>query len=246
MKVAIQQPHFWPWLGYLNKLAKVDNFVFMDSVQMEKGSYMYRNRVLNHQGKITYLTISGDKHGFMTKEYREICTKDSSVWKAKQLTLLRNAYGTSPYYKEVFEKILPLYDSEMDTICAYALQSTRILCDIFDITTPWSMLSKLQINEKARKNELVLDICKQIGADYYLSGNGARKYMDMSAFVQDGIQVVYQQFSHPEYPQVSVSEFVPGLSSLDMLFSCGIKKSKELFWHEVFAKNEFVCMDTKP
>lgn len=240
MKVAIHQPHFWPWLGYLNKIAKVNQFVLMDAVQMEKGSYMYRNRVLNQCGEIAYLTITGDKHGFLDKEFREISTKDEKVWKDKQRTLLRNAYGNSPYYEEVAEKILPLYDFEADTICAYALESVRILQELFDIKTPSILMRNLKLGEDARKNDLVMAICRQVGATAYLSGNGARKYMDLASFEHAGIHVAYQQFSHPEYKQLRSSEFVSGLSALDMLFSCGIEKSRELFWQEVYAKNEFV------
>ena len=244
MKVAIQQPHVWPWLGYLNKLAKVDKFVFMDSVQMEKGSYMYRNRVLNHRGEIVYLTISGNKHGFLDKEYREIHTKEEKVWKEKQLTVLYNAYGSSPYYKEVAERIFPFYEFEADTICAYALESTRILSEVFEINTQWILLSSLKCSDEARKNDLVLEICRQVGATDYLSGNGARKYMSLPSFKQSGIHVAFQQFSHPVYKQFSTSEFVPGLSALDMLFCCGIEKSKKMFWQEVYAKNEFSAIET--
>lgn len=239
MKVAIHQPHFWPWLGYLNKIAKVDKFVLMDSVQLEKGSYMYRNRVLNPRGEIAYLTISGEKHGFLDKEFREINTKDNQVWKDKQKNQLQNSYGKSPYYDQVAEKIMPLYDLEADTICDYALESIRILKELFSIETPGILLSSIALDADARKNDLVLEICQSVGANAYLSGNGARKYMDLDAFEQAGVKVAYQQFSHPVYTQCNSTEFVPGLSALDMLFNCGIENSKELFWQEVYANNEF-------
>ena len=36
MKVAIPQPHYLPWLGYLAKWAAADLLVFLDTVQYGK------------------------------------------------------------------------------------------------------------------------------------------------------------------------------------------------------------------
>ena len=49
MIVAAHQPHYLPWLGYLDKLAKADLFVVMDDLQYEAQNFQNRNRVkLNH------------------------------------------------------------------------------------------------------------------------------------------------------------------------------------------------------
>ena len=36
MILAIHQPHFLPWLGYLHRMAQVDAFVLLDHVQFER------------------------------------------------------------------------------------------------------------------------------------------------------------------------------------------------------------------
>ena len=43
--VGIHQPNFFPWLGYFNKLAHADEFVFLDSVQFSKAAGTWSNRV---------------------------------------------------------------------------------------------------------------------------------------------------------------------------------------------------------
>ncbi|HEC1781957.1 TPA: WbqC family protein, partial [Campylobacter lari] len=35
MKIAIMQPTFNPWLGYMYMIQSVDTFVFLDNVQFE-------------------------------------------------------------------------------------------------------------------------------------------------------------------------------------------------------------------
>ncbi|MBI3637246.1 MAG: WbqC family protein, partial [Candidatus Rokubacteria bacterium] len=45
MKVAIHQPHYLPWLGYLAKWAAADVFIVLDTVQYEKNGWQNRNRI---------------------------------------------------------------------------------------------------------------------------------------------------------------------------------------------------------
>ncbi len=85
---------------------------------------------------------------------------------------------------------------------------------------------------------MVLDLCKEVKADIYLSGNGARKYMDVSSFEAEGIKVQFQKFTLPEYSQMYTESFVPGLCGLDMLFNIGIEASRELLNQTLLQKEE--------
>ncbi len=68
----------------------------------------------------------------------------------------------------------------------------------------------------------LIDICKALGADAYLAGQGGANYMDVQRFEQNGIKVIVQDFKHPVYPQL-FDEFQPHLSIVDLLFNCGPK-----------------------
>jgi hypothetical protein len=70
---------------------------------------------------------------------------------------------------------------------------------------------------------MVLNMCRALGARAYLSGGGAsRGYLDVAAFERAGIEVLWQDFSHPQYEQRPPSTpFVEKLSALDLLFNCG-------------------------
>ena len=39
MIVAAHQPHYLPWLGYLDKIARADLFVVMDDLQFEPQNF---------------------------------------------------------------------------------------------------------------------------------------------------------------------------------------------------------------
>lgn len=233
MKVAIHQPHYFPWVGYLDKMAHADKFILLDKVQLEKGSYMYRNRILSNSGKICYLTVSAEKHGFLDKEYKEIVTRDNETWMPKQIAQLENAYAKSPYFSEVWEKVKLIFNNNSDKLCDIAINSIEIIRDILEIETEIITQSSVHYDETVKKNDLVLALCKAVDADVYISGNGARAYMNEASFIHEGIEVIYQKFNVPEYQQHWSSEFVPGLSILDMLFNCGIEQTKKLFWDNI-------------
>jgi hypothetical protein len=96
------------------------------------------------------------------------------------------------------------------------------LRNAFGIRTPLVRSSELGVG--GAKSELVLAICKAVGATTFLGGmGGSRTYLDTAAFEREGIRVEWQKFRHPEYPQCGAGSFTPGLSSVDMLLNCGAR-----------------------
>ena len=55
-KVAIMQPTFLPWTGYVALMDHVDEFVFLDHVQFDKRSWQQRNRIKTANGP-QWLTV---------------------------------------------------------------------------------------------------------------------------------------------------------------------------------------------
>ena len=45
MIVAIHQPHYLPWLGYLHRMAQADLFVVLDHVQFERRNRQNRSQI---------------------------------------------------------------------------------------------------------------------------------------------------------------------------------------------------------
>src|SRR5262249_11031495 len=56
MKVAIHQPCFLPWLGYLDRMARSDLFVLLDHVQFERRGYQNRTPI-RMEGEQRWLTV---------------------------------------------------------------------------------------------------------------------------------------------------------------------------------------------
>ncbi len=241
MRCAIHQPHFFPWLGYLDKMAKADAFVLLDEVQLEISSYMVRNRLAANNGQIGYLTMTIDRKGYLDRKYNEIETKNNDIWKQNGLNKLREYYRKAPGYQEVMEQLTPFFDQEYHTACEWAVASIKWLRGLLEIHTPLYFQKDLDYDTTQKRSDLVLSICQAMQADTYLSGRGGSvRYLDREKFAENGVKIVFQDFVHPVYPQRNTTEFLPGLSSLDMLFNCGIEQTKAVFWENVKRGNEFL------
>lgn len=124
-----------------------------------------------------------------------------------------------------------LIEIEMDTV--------NLIKGLLDIKTEVIYQSDLSYNRENKNSDLMKNLCISSGTDIYLSGNGARNYMNIESFERDGIRVCYQNFEYPVYQQFELETFVPNLSAVDMLFHLGIEHSREVFWNNVDRGKEF-------
>jgi hypothetical protein len=60
--------------------------------------------------------------------------------------------------------------------------------------------SDLELREEP--TDRLIDICKALGADTYLAGQGGADYMDLERFEKNGLKLIIQEFKHPVYPQL--------------------------------------------
>lgn len=234
MKVAIHQPHFFPWLGYFDKMAKVNKFILLDEVQFEKGSQMIRNRVISNDGTIKYISISADTKGFLERKYRDIEVKNLDQWRTKHISALSNYYRKADYVDEIMSLLVDFYQQNFRTLNEWTCDSIRLVREILGVSTPMVFQSEIDYNRNSKKSELVLSLCEAVGADFYISGKGGSiGYLNAEEFLKHGVGIEYQSFEHPVYHQCNSPSFISGVSVLDLLFNCGIEKSKSIFWDNV-------------
>lgn len=231
MKVAIHQPHFFPWMGYLNKMAQVEKFILMDEVQLTDKSNMFRNKFINKNGKEKFLTVCFVKKGYLNKRFKDIELNENIEWQKDHINFLKDTYRKSLYFNEIWELIEPIFLKDYHYLCDVSIDTVLLLRKIFNIPAEVILQSNLDYDKRAKKNELVISLCKSVKADIYLSGNGAKKYMDLDLFQNKGIKVFYQNFKYPQYKQINTNVFVPNLSSLDILFNCGVEGANKIFWN---------------
>lgn len=78
----------------------------------------------------------------------------------------------------------------------------------------------------------LIDLCRAVGADTYLSGADGHKYMDVGKFKEANIRLLTQAFKHPVYsqcwPKVGENGFLSHMSAIDLLMNCGPESLKIL------------------
>ena len=209
MRVAIHQPNYLPWMGYIEKIANSDIFVFFDDVQYSNQGGHNRNLIKTTNGKL-FLTVPVEQH--FGDKINEVRTKDELGWKTKHLNTITSYYKKAPYYHVVYPMMEELLGESYQNI---AQMNEAILVS-------WSRAFgfKTEFAIMGHRESKVIDICCLLGADCYLSGHGARSYQVEEHFTKRGIQLQYQSYETLVYPQLW-GEFIPNLSALDYIMNCG-------------------------
>jgi hypothetical protein len=226
MKLSIHQPSYFPWLGLLQKIASSDVYMVMDEVQLSDSAYQNRNLLLSLDQKVKFITIPFNRKDYLKRSICELELRDQ-LWRKNHINFISNAYKEHAFYAEIFPKLDDFYKAEYATLIEAIMASMWLCLDFFDIKTELIFQRDMSYDRDLKKGELVANLVSAAGADVYLSGLGATAYMDNDLF-EKGISVEYLNFSHPKYKQKNSTEFVSGLSCLDILFNLGIDDARLL------------------
>lgn len=220
MIISAHQPHFFPWLGYLDKIMQCDIFVILDTCQFRY--HYYQNRVkIKTSGGEQWITVPVEKNESIIKDVRI----SGDHWKKKMIKTLEMNYSKTPYFKDYWNRVKKIINKkrslleylDIDTICFFK--------NVLDMDVPIVLSSELDV--VGVKDDWILNVCKKLKADIYLSGINDKKYINEQSFLDFGIEVIYQEFEHPYYPQL-YGDFIEGLSGLDALFNVGAEGVKRL------------------
>jgi hypothetical protein len=227
-KVSIHQPSYFPWLGLLHKINLSDLYIYMDDVQLADRAYQHRNIFLTNQGDTKFLTVNTSK-----KEYRKLKIHElklsNSNWNVEHLNFLKENYRTHPFFSEVMKVITPFYKREYETLNDVLFESMILSFELLDIKTEVVKMSEMAYDRTKSKSDLILELILKSTHKGYLSGTGAKDYMNLEEYAKHGVQVEFQEFTHPVYEQKGADEFVVGLAVLDLFFNLGIEESRQLF-----------------
>jgi hypothetical protein len=217
--VAIHQPNYLPGLRLFDKLIRADIFVWLDSVPYSKNNWTNRNRIRSSNG-VSWLTVPVLTTGRLMQSIA-VARTDGSKWRSKHLKALQASYGRAPYGSALIKAMRPVYeDVSEDRLAEINLALTAVAVDWLDIRTPVARARDLDLPVGLGASELLLAICRRTEADTYVSGAGGRHYLDLALFERANVRVVFQEFVHPQYPQIH-GEFQPDLSVVDLLANLG-------------------------
>ncbi len=224
MIITTHQPIFFPWPGFFYKAMKADCMVLLDDVQFPRGrGWVNRNRLKNKQGEI-WLTVPIWKKGRGLQIIRKVEICNETDWRRKHLHSILQNYTNSPYLQEYFPILENIYHENHRLLIDLNLQIIKFFWEALVLKTELYLHSELGVTGKA--TELIINICKHLQADTYLTFPVAEKHLDVLQMNRSRIQIEFSSFHPPIYPQLW-GEFIHNLSTLDMLLNCG-EKSRDI------------------
>lgn len=227
--VVGHQPQYLPHLGLFNKIAKGDKFVFVDNVQYLKKSWQNRTLVKGRDGKEIALTIPVRTKGRFYQKIRDV--EISNFYSLqKHLKTIELNYRKTAGYDDVMSIIAKHYEHEIKYLVDLTIPLIRECFTLLGIETEVFVGHELGL-EKSR-TELLIEICQKTNSNTYLSGQGARDYLQPELFLERNLTHLYNEYEHPHYRQEGRA-FLKGMSVLDLLFNEGIDQARKIFWATV-------------
>jgi hypothetical protein len=220
--LAAHQPHYLPWLGYLDKIRRADKFLIVDHVQFERKNFQNRTRVPapSEPEGWRWLTVPV----VQTSRDETILEKrlaEDTRWRRKHCLALEQIYRAAPYYALYGPRLRGILEADWSKLLDLNVSLLQFFLDVLEIRTPLGLTSEMG-PIPGQKSDFVLNMCRMAGATTYLSGEGgSREYLDLEAFRVGGVDIQWQSFKHPDYPRGEGEKQLRGITALDLIFYCG-------------------------
>lgn len=224
MKIVITQPTYLSWIGYYGLIDLADIFVFYDDVQFERRSWQCRNKIINLNSKEGYqwLTVPIIHNGQQEK-INEVNINYGQNWQENHWKAICHSYCKTPYFKKYAEQIECIYNEKFNTISELNIYIIMQISKLIGVSCNNFILSSDIKNVQGSKTDRLLSVIDNLNLDsekQYISSVKAKAYLEIEKFKNQGIDVYWFDYIHPQYNQMNTS-FIPYLSILDLLFNEG-------------------------
>ena len=222
MKITIHQANYFPYPGFFQKVSLSDVYVVLDKAQFQFDT-TNRNKIITPNGSWTRISVP-IKKGQKFFENRNVEINNDLPWAKENWNLIQKSYNESPFFYLYKDFLDSIYKKRWNLIFNLNLQILKKIFDWLDIKTEIVLESELNVTGTSSKR--LLNICKKLGADTYISGIGGKRYLDEKLFEKNRIILKYQNYNPITYHQYRPKSFIPNLSIIDLLANVGSESGK--------------------
>jgi hypothetical protein len=236
MNIAISQSMYFPWVGLLELIRLTDIFIHYDDVQYPRSRGGFYNRVqLKMASDNKWMTVPlRDPH--QGQLINQTLIDNRIDWRTQHRDMLKQAYLKAPFRDEMLSLVDQVFVKKYATLSDLSRESILSMAKYFDLIGNRKFIDSMQLAVSGSASLRLHDICCKEEASVYLTGHGARNYLDHELFEKSGIRVNYMNYRMKPYPQLH-GEFTPYVSALDLIANCGkegvdVICSEAIYWKE--------------
>ncbi len=224
MKLAIMQPYFFPYLGYVQLMNAVDVFVFYDDVNFITRGWINRNNILSRTGPQRFTLEL--KKASLNKKINEIQIGGN---RAKLLRSIEMNYRRAPFFSQAMPYVRDCLEYETDHLASLLHHNLEALAGLLGLETRFLVSSQLEnSHQDLSGTDRILAICKELATDHYINAEGGKALYANKPFADENIDLSFLHHTPVEYEQFpKMPDFVPNLSVLDALMFVGIDGVKD-------------------
>lgn len=216
MILVAHQPVFAPWAGFWEKMSHAELYCVFNISQYERHSYENRNEIKTNTGK-TMLIVPVESKDHFSKTIGNIRIIPGP-WAKKHVRTLELAYARAPYYNDYMPALRGIFMHPYARLADLNFALIQWGMEALGLKVPIVWASDYEF--KGATSDLVLDMCKTLGATEYWFGAQGRDYAKVEDFEAAGIRVHFQNYRHPVYRQLH-GPFLSHLSVIDLIFNEG-------------------------
>jgi hypothetical protein len=217
MRIVIQQPIFFPWCGYIELAKAADIFVHYDNVQLPRAASFTTRVQLKTRSGIMWLSAPVDRSKGHIININESFFSGEINWRHKHIKSIEHLYGKTQNFKQMMDITLNIYNQKTNNVAEFDQYCDEMLMSFFGVRP--KILKSSEIPVSGSKTEKLVNICKELGADVYITGHGALNYLDYNLFEKNNIEVQYINYSFKPWKQFG--EWTPYVTSLDLIANTG-------------------------
>lgn len=214
---------YLPWIGQFNQAFLSDIYVFLNDVQFARG-FINRVQVSTKEGQ-AWLTVPtyGSKRARLT----DMHVLDSEQWWPLHRIRLQRAVSSNAYKSDAMNAI-----EEVDEIISFGSYGsladlnerlfTHFCKKLLGLDCPVFKYSS-DVKVTASGSSRILEICKIYEAKTYITGHGARAYLNIDDFRKNNISVKIMNYKFTN----TVINFTPFVNCLEAVSHLGYRRFRE-------------------
>ncbi|MCY0093618.1 WbqC family protein [Hoeflea ulvae] len=218
MRVVISQSMYFPWVGMLEQIRLADVFIHYDDVQFSKGGFCNRVQV-KMPGGVAWMTAPLHDHQ-LRQTIDAVRLQPSPDWRHRHLAMLAQSLDGAPYAADALALATTVIDGGHETAADLARESMLALSRYFGLDGATRFVDSRSLGIAGSGSERVLALVKAVGGTDYVTGHGARNYLDHARFEAEAVSVSYMDYQRTPYPQLH-GAFTPHVTALDLVANCG-------------------------